>query len=343
MSSEQVETSSGSIVSASTVEKDKTLHGALAGSGSTFQEFLLGLAGGVAFGLVSPIVGHPFDTIKTKMQAHPSFRDSTIRHVVTKTFQTEGLRGFYKGFIPPLVGSMAYRGALFSTYSGAYAACEHIPVLHEPIPFTGGLRPSVLIGALAASIARALIESPLDFIKVRYQIGKHAMHDVITATHHGHAAAPVSALGYMQSLAKSPFQHVAHLYHGFFPTLFRTIGLVGSFFVMVDYSVRYIPDVINAPYYGPFFKGGVCATVAWVFAFPFESAKSVIQADTTGKYKNMRGATWKVMAQLYRDGGFSKGLYRGFGPGAGRSFIANGVSMCVYSWFQDAVRNDMNK
>lgn len=56
----------------------------------------------------------------------------------------------------------------------------------------------------------------------------------------------------------------------FIPTLLRTVGLLGSFFVMVDYSVRLIPGVINAPVTGPFFKGGVCATMAWVFAFPFE-------------------------------------------------------------------------
>jgi len=82
----------------------------------------------------------------------------------------------------------------------------------------------------------------------------------------------------------------------------------------------------------------VCATTAWVFAFPFESAKSVIQADTTGKYKNMQNSTFKVMFQLYNERGLAKGLYRGFLPGASRSFFANGTSMIVYAWFQDEIR-----
>jgi hypothetical protein len=80
------------------------------------------------------------------------------------------------------------------------------------------------------------------------------------------------------------------------------------------------------------------ATAAWAVAFPFETTKSVIQADTTGKYKNMSGATLKVMADIFRKRGI-RGLYRGFGPGAGRSFVANGTSMIVYSWFQDRLRS----
>lgn len=46
---------------------DSTLHGAMSGSGSTYQEALLGLMGGMLFGAVSPFVGHPFDSIKTRM------------------------------------------------------------------------------------------------------------------------------------------------------------------------------------------------------------------------------------------------------------------------------------
>ena len=309
----------------------KELRGALAGSGSSTKEALLGLLGGMAFGLVSPTVGHPFDTVKTKMQVEAAYKELGFLQSVKNIYKLEGISGFYRGFIPPLVGSVAYRGLLFSTYAGTYSVCSHYPLLHDEIPYTGGLRPSVIIAAISASVARASIESPLDFIKLRYQIGEQAFSD-------GASGKSSSVMSIARSFAASPVSFVGHLYHGFTPTLFRTFGLVGSFFIMVDYSVRYIPDVVNAPLIGPFFKGGVCATTAWVFAFPFETTKSVIQSDMTGKYKQMRGATWKVMGQIFQERGI-KGLYRGFGPGAGRSFVANGTSMVIYSWFQDALRN----
>jgi solute carrier family 25 carnitine/acylcarnitine transporter 20/29 len=315
-------------------KKAETLKGSLAGNGGTSQEALFGLAAGAVFGMISPLVGHPFDTVKTRMQAEVSYANTGFLQTVMHIYKAEGARGFYRGFIPPLVGSIAFRGLLFSAYSGAYAACEQIPVLHDPLPYTGGLRPSVIVGAMAAAFSRAVIESPLDFVKVRIMVGKEAMLDSSSSK-----VVKNSMVSSFRLFSASPVSSIRHVYHGFFPTLFRTMGLLGSFFVMVDYSVRYIPDVVNAPVTGPFFKGGVCATAAWVFAFPFESVKSVIQADTTGKYKNLRNSTWVVMRQLHRERGI-KGLYRGFAPGASRSFVANGVSMSVYTWFQNYLRTD---
>jgi solute carrier family 25 carnitine/acylcarnitine transporter 20/29 len=296
--------------------------------------------GGMLFGLVSPSVGHPFDTVKTKMQAELAYQNLGVMDTVKRIYRLDGFFGFYRGFVPPLVGSVAYRGVQFSAYSGTYAACSQNEYLHSEIPYTGGLRISVLIGAMTAAAARATIESPLDFIKVRIQIGEQAFSDgAVKQTAKGASSSTSNnAMAVVRSFASSPISSVAHLYHGYLPTLFRSMGLLGSFFVMVDYSVRYIPDVVNAPLIGPFFKGGVCATTAWVFAFPFETVKSVIQGDTTGKYKKMSGATWKVMRQILAEKGV-RGLYRGFGPGASRSFVANGVSMIVYSWFQDSRRN----
>lgn len=207
----------------------------------------------------------------------------------------------------------------------------------KEIPFTGGLRPSVLLGAMAASVSRASIESPFEFVKVRYMVGKGAMEDGI---HHGSQGLTFneSATKALRTFIRAPISSVSHFYLGFGATLLRTMGLLGSFFVMVDYSVRYMPEFVNTPLIGPFFKGGVCATTAWVFAFPFESAKSVIQSDTTGKYSKMRNSTWKVLKELYQERGIVRGLYRGFLPGASRSFFANGTSMIVYAWFQDEIR-----
>ncbi|CAB9499873.1 25 member 48 [Seminavis robusta] len=309
------------------------LQGAVAGTGSFSREALFGLMGGLAYGLTSPIVGHPFDTIKTKMQAEVAYKNATILQTVKSTFQQQGIRGFYRGFIPPLVGSMVYRGAGFSAYSGAYSACSKVEFLTKDIPFTGGLKPCVLVGALASSFARATIESPFDFVKLRYQIGQGVMQDAGASNDNNKPKSQIAA----RSFFSTPVQSIRHLYHGYTVTLIRTIGLLGPFFVLIDYSVRYYPEVVNSPLVGPFVKGGICATLAWTFAFPFETAKSVIQADTSGRYKQMRGATWKVLRELYSEGGIRR-VYRGFGPGASRSFVANGASMVVYAFFQDSVR-----
>lgn len=330
--------SSSSAVSLSSTLGVPKSGAALAGSGSSIREAAVGLMAGIAYGAVTPVVGHPFDSIKTRMQADPLFQNTGSAWQTSRfILQKEGIAGFYRGFFPPLIGSMAFRGVLFSAYSGTYAACEQISLLKEPIPFTFGLRPSVLLGGMAAAFARASIESPFDFIKVRYMVGQAALdNDAITTT----TAATTTRRSFLQTAlattgnSNNPIAIVRQLYSGYSVTLLRCMGLVGSFFIMVDYSVRFLPTIMNAPLIGPFFKGGICATAAWLFCFPFETAKSLIQAE--GKYKGM--PTFQVLRLVYQERGIVRGLYRGFLPGASRSFFANGASMIVYSWFQDQVR-----
>jgi solute carrier family 25 carnitine/acylcarnitine transporter 20/29 len=45
------------------------------------------------------------------------------------------------------------------------------------------------------------------------------------------------------------------LFSGFNALWIRTVGLMTTFFVLIDYSLRYIPDVMNTPGIGPFLKG----------------------------------------------------------------------------------------
>jgi hypothetical protein len=43
--------------------------------------------------------------------------------------------------------------------------------INSPIPLTFGIRPCILIGATAASIARTVVETPFEYAKVRQQTG----------------------------------------------------------------------------------------------------------------------------------------------------------------------------
>jgi len=58
-------------------------------------------------------VGHPFDTIKTKMQTqseHMGLRRGMF-DTIKSVWRTEGPVGFYRGVVPPLFGSTLYRSA----------------------------------------------------------------------------------------------------------------------------------------------------------------------------------------------------------------------------------------
>ena len=71
---------------------------------------------GCLFGGSNTIVGHPFDTIKTKMQAqagHMGSKGDGHGYIdsIKKVWLSEGPGGFYKGWMPPFIGSVIFRSA----------------------------------------------------------------------------------------------------------------------------------------------------------------------------------------------------------------------------------------
>ena len=58
---------------------------------------------GICAGISQTISGHPFDTIKTLIQNKQPWRGI-------------GIRGYYRGALPPLFGGMLFNGLLFPTY-----------------------------------------------------------------------------------------------------------------------------------------------------------------------------------------------------------------------------------
>ena len=82
--------------------------------------------------------------------------------------------------------------------------------------------------------------------------------------------------------------------------------------------------VADDPVLAPLFKGGVCATGAWILCWPFEIAKNQIQAQAPGP--NTLFARLRYMVREEGARAFSRGL----APGVLRSIFANGTSFFVY-------------
>ncbi len=76
---------------------------------SVTREALLALFTGSIYGVAHTLTGHPLDTIKSKMQIQSGYTNGTAVSVARKIVQTEGIRGFFRGVIPPLYGSAIYR------------------------------------------------------------------------------------------------------------------------------------------------------------------------------------------------------------------------------------------
>jgi solute carrier family 25 carnitine/acylcarnitine transporter 20/29 len=138
-----------------------------------FLEAFYGSLSGLAFGLLSPLASQPFDTLKTKMQAEAQFAKKGPLEVARTLFKVEGARGFYAGMLPILLSTGVQKSALFAGYAGAKRWCEQsqIQFLTDPLPWCKGMNLSVVVGSIAASTTRTLVETPFELAKVRSQTG----------------------------------------------------------------------------------------------------------------------------------------------------------------------------
>ena len=73
------------------------------------KEFILGATCGMLFGGTNTIVGHPLDTVKTKMHSQKGMLNDGVMTIISKTWKNEGIVGFYRGCFPPFIGSIMYR------------------------------------------------------------------------------------------------------------------------------------------------------------------------------------------------------------------------------------------
>lgn len=91
---------------------------------SAWREAQLGLFTGSIYGATHTLTGHPLDTVKSKMQIQKGYTNLTAIQVCKKIWQAEGVVGFYHGCVPPLWGSMVYRGIMMSAYEYSYTWIE---------------------------------------------------------------------------------------------------------------------------------------------------------------------------------------------------------------------------
>ena len=73
------------------------------------KEFVYAAIGGSCYGATVIAIGHPWDTVKTKMQTQSQHIKSGYIDTVLKVLKHEGPVGFYRGWVPPLIGSIIYR------------------------------------------------------------------------------------------------------------------------------------------------------------------------------------------------------------------------------------------
>jgi solute carrier family 25 carnitine/acylcarnitine transporter 20/29 len=257
-----------------------------------WKEGLAALITGALYGVTNSLVGHPLDTVKTKMQVTKEYQGKSMTNSIKLLYKSEGLFGFFRGVFPPMLGGSLFRSVQFACFEALYTKLEKHSFWTQSIPFTAGLEPRVLIGGIASGTSRAIIECPFEYSKVQRQTGQ--------------------VWAYKK------------MYQGFKVVWMRSVGLMTTYFSVVDFFRRNTNAFKNQ--YGIFLMNGICACIGFIYIWPLEIIKNQIQS-----MKNVEGKTsvLKLIKIRIKEHGLFNGLYRGSLPGLLSVYIRNGVAMVV--------------
>lgn len=141
------------------------------------KDLLPNMLGSATAGIISRIFTHPLDTIKAKLQAPPG-PSSELRpfrgplDTFTKTFRTEGIKGFYRGFGAILVGGTPGTIIYLCSYDIVKTKLSNnffTPKNDTSTSKNGEFLVHFTAGMLAETIA-CLVYVPVDVIKERLQV-----------------------------------------------------------------------------------------------------------------------------------------------------------------------------
>jgi solute carrier family 25 carnitine/acylcarnitine transporter 20/29 len=215
--------------------------------------------------------------------------------VIKRTWRTEGLVGFFRGVVPPLCGSSCYRSTQFAVFEAVYTRMKELEMDKRTVPYSGGLAwATVLAGACGAS-ARSVIESPIEYAKVKRQTGQT--------------------------------WKFGEIYQGFFVQWPRTGGMMTFIFCAVDSVRRWSEGRALSTPAGQFVTWGSCSMLGFWFIWPLETLKNQVQAGTV-----IEGVEQPTLRQRVAALGGPLGLYRGIVPGSISVFCRNGTAAIVMGY-----------
>ncbi|KAJ9365597.1 carrier protein YMC2 [Paecilomyces variotii] len=292
-----------------------------------------GFVAGVFSGITKLSVGHPFDTIKVRLQ---TTKDAHFRGPVDCLMQTlrkEGVAGLYKGATPPLVGWMVMDSVMLGSLTlYRRLLLENVfsnPKIRAMTPFSKSQQDLTTLPTFGQGIAGIMsgatvsfVAAPVEHVKARLQIQYAA--DKSKRLYSG----PIDCC---RKILRT--HGISGLYRGLCATMFFR-----SFFFFwwgsYDILTRLMNEKTNlsAPVIN-FWAGGISAQIFWVVAYPSDVVKQRIMTDPLGGALNdgqRRFRHWKDAAVAVAQERGWRGYWRGFVPCFLRAFPANAMALVAF-------------
>ncbi|PWN32302.1 mitochondrial carrier [Meira miltonrushii] len=302
---------------------------------SPLVDFIAGTVGGIA----SLAAGHPFDTIKTRLQAqsHSSIvpiqqnvaisassgtpllqqtlpRYSSAFDALRRIVAEERFVGLYKGITSPMLGVAAMNASVFGVYGLALRVLGN----DDQAKLT-----NIFLAGCASGVVSALITSPIELIKIRQQLSYNSTNQRQPST-----------LQVIRDIWRK--RGVRGLYRGLGTTSIRDLGY-GPYFLSYEVFNRTfasfhhegIDQLSNAEMA---ISGGLAGVVGWLSTFAIDVIKTRVQATDT----RSGNAFMFAARQTYAEGGLNA-FFAGVGPTVLRAIPANAVLFLAFEYTKSSL------
>ncbi|CAD5207357.1 unnamed protein product [Bursaphelenchus okinawaensis] len=266
------------------------------------------VAGGIG-GCLMVLTGHPFDTVKVRLQSMPTPAKGQTQlytgmiDCVKKTYKAEGFTGFFRGMGAPIVGITP----LNSIFFGLNAVCCELQQSYFRTPNLT-LWQIFNAGAFSAAVM-CLFTAPIERVKCLLQVQS--------------SMGITKYKGPMDVVRKLYKEHgIGAVYRGFLITSARDIPSYGTKMLVYEYIKRKMVDPTKNERISPWatlMAGGIAGIFFWLVCIPQDTLKSYLQSAREGHFPRGTRDVWCV---LMKEEGL-KGLFRGIAPLMARAFPAN--------------------
>ncbi|XP_049613448.1 mitochondrial basic amino acids transporter isoform X1 [Syngnathus scovelli] len=253
------------------------------------MDFVAGCIGGAA----GVLVGHPFDTVKVRLQVQnvkkPLYRGTF--HCFQSIIRQESAFGLYKGIGSPMMGLTFINAIVFGVQGQA------MRVLGQDTPTN-----QFLAGAAAGAI-QCVICCPMELAKTRMQMQGSGEKKSTRKVYKNSVDCLVRI--YRR-------EGVWGINRGMVTTFIRETPAFGFYFLTYDVLTRQLGCEPEDRYMIPklLFAGGMAGIASWLSTYPVDVIKSRLQADGVGGVNRYAGIADCVRQSVRKEGYmvFTRGL-----------------------------------
>ena len=243
---------------------------------------------GALSGMFGILLSHPIDTCKTHIQTGKKLVSLPIN-----------IRSLYKGISAPLLGVGFEKALVFGTYNyflkqfqNTNTSTNIIDIGVSAIPISGAI----------AGLTASIVVTPYERLKILKQNSQKIL---------------------LTDLSPR------FLFKGLSATFTREVPGFAIYFSVYE-SLKYHTFTkynTNIDYFSAFIYGGLSGITAWIFIYPQDRIKTILQSSLQYNSTTKLGFA-NVMREIYAKGGL-KHFYSGFSWAVGRAILLHSGTFCM--------------